>query len=437
MHLWLIAWKPGTTSLSVWGSIAILNAVVATPISLERLWYPRSMTLPVRARSHAFSLLVTGCILCGLLVLSGCGQWANAAERDSLEDWKTASRDELKGGFDEVARNLGYVEAAYYTYTLEFREVPESAQAMIDTGHLRVKLKNPYTGNPLKCVGPDNLSEGIRSGEIEAGDIWFHPDVAGGELHIAGLYLDPNKPEMTKWMRRDILRYYDPSAYAVVFADKPSEKDRLVRISMEHMLSGIEEYEIRFGRFPETFQKLTEGDMRVVYPNPCSDGEMMQNSKRFRPGHFYYDCTGPDDFILIGWGEQGATWFHSEAPGNWGIAMTESKKGWTLVEKTEAELAAIQDAGPDAFVLPTDFLINRSIAMEYLTWQRDEKQIADWAAAHPECLDCGSTHVFWAATGDGGAICTDERTGQTLKDCCCEELPKQVVPAPEPPTSNT
>lgn len=379
--------------------------------------------------SVAFSLLALGCILSGLFALTGCSLVANAGERDSIEAWADASKEELKGGFDEVAKNLGYVEAAYYTYTLEFREVPESTQAMVETGHLRAKLTNPYTGKPLRCVGPDDLSEGIRSGEIEAGDIWFHPDVEGGELEIAGLFLDPNKPEMTKWMRRDILRYYDPAVYQMVFADEPNATDRLVRISMEHLLSAIEEYEIRFGRFPESYEALKDGDMRVVYPNPASEGEKMENSKRPRAGHFYYKADGPDDFILIGWGTDGATWFHSESFTGWGIAMTPGKRdGWELITKTEADLASIQDAGPDAFALPTDFLINRAVAVEYLSWQMDEQRIADWAKNHPECLDCGSTHVFWAAQSDGGAVCTDERTGQLLDDCCCVELPKQMLP---------
>lgn len=385
-----------------------------------------------------FSLFIIACLFSSLVAMAGCTGSANAGERRSIEAWHDASKDELKDRFDEVAKNLGYVEAAYYTYTLEFREVPDSTQAMIDTGHLRAKLTNPYTGNPLRCVGPDNLSEGIQTGEIEAGDIWFHPEVEGGELEIAGLFLDPNKPEMTKWMRRDILRYYDPAVYQMVFADQPNATDRLVRISMEHLLSAIEEYEIRFGRFPESYEALKDGDMRVVYPNPASEGEMMENSKRPRPGHFCYRATGPDDFILIGWGTNGATWFHSENFTGWGIEMTPGNgDGWQLVTKTEADLAAIQTAGPDAFSLPTDFLINRNVAIEYLSWQMDEQRIADWAANHPECLECGSTYVFWAATGNGGAVCTDERTGQALDDCCCAELPKQVVPANEPPTSNT
>lgn len=404
---------------------------MATTMEGRAVWYPPRMRCTGGYSPTLLSLIIAVFLLSP--GLTGCSGLASAADRRTqVAEWKSATKDELKGAFDQVARNLGLVEAAYYTYTLEFREVPASPEVLLDSGHLPPGLTNPYTGAPLGFGDMEPIGDAIRSGAIEAGDIWFRPDPGGGELGIAGLFLNPNEPANVKWMRRDITRYYDPATWMVIFGDTPGAEDRLVRIRMEHLKSAIEEYEIRFGDVPPDFEALRQGDMWVDYPNPFAPERLMAPSEEYHPGDFFYKRREASDYQLIGWGATGATWFYASTPEDWGVQMVADGPGWQLVKKTQAELAQLQAAGPEAFEMPTEYQVNQRVATEYITWQLEVQRVADWAATHPDCASCGSTFVFWAEK-DGRPVCVDERSGVILPDCCCAELEMETPTSPPGP----
>lgn len=381
------------------------------------------MQLPGQ-RGLLLLLIAVITVLGGIVLASG----ALSGPHQTLKDWQSsATKDELKDAFTEVARNLGALEAAYYTYSLEFRAIPASVEAMIESGHLRTPLLSPYTGEPVRFPGGESLQAQVREGEAQAGDIWFRPDVEGGEIAIAGLFLDPNNTQSTRWMRRDIVRFFNPAVHQYLFANPADfcREDKLVRIAMEQMLTAIEEHEIRFGRFPDSFEELARGDTKVDYWNPYAPDRFMRPSETHSPGDFLYRSLGPEDYLLVGWGAAGPVWFVSENMFNWSVSLDPATNALVVTEPSQETLAAIQAAGALDFTPPSDGVLNRYVYIEWIQEHLDADRLAAWLDRHPDCPDCGSTYVFWTVAPDGNVVCADERSHHIVPDCCCQELERQ------------
>ena len=381
------------------------------PMEAGRLCYPRPMRPAV--------LLAFGALL--LTPVSAAPQYHSYAE------WQRASKPELKDAFTEVARNMGAFENAYYTYTLEFREVPLSAKAMVDTGHLRTALLNPYTGQPVAYPDLPELGAAIRAGEALPGDLWFLPKPDDGEISYAGLFMDPNKPDHTKWMRRDIIQYYSEADHELIFDPASSRQDQLTKVALEQYIHSISDFVIEFGHVPATIDDLDAGDVRMHLTNSYHPERSMAESATVSPGDFHYSPVGNDNFDLIGWGTDGPIYYYSEAPMHYSVRYDPKTRSVEPHILTDTELAAINAGDPQAMPCEPNETVNKLLLMDALNAKLDAEHLREWSKAHPDCLDCGTAYAFW----DGNyqpPICRDARTSRKLDDCCCADSPPAQVP---------
>ncbi|HYE76513.1 MAG TPA: hypothetical protein VEI97_00875 [bacterium] len=341
--------------------------------------------------------------------------------------WRTAGKEELKDAFTEVARNLGAFENAYYSYTLEFREVPPTAQAMKDTGHLRARLINPYNGQPAEFPGAESIAVAIRSGHAIAGDIWYRPEPANGQVGMAGLFLDPNEPTRTKWMRRDITMYFNEADRRTLFEQGDSREAQLTRVAMEHIVSAIADFEMRFGRVPESFEELKTGDTAVDLSNAYHPDALITESTTLSPGDLHYMRLDDDTYDLIGWGDAGPAYYYSEARRHWSVVYDPETETAAVREIPDNELRAIDPArylaerqwGPNETV-------NKLVLFELHDYAVDQEHKAEWLKHHPDCPDCGSFYPYLDYS-TGEVQCRDAETRLKLDDCCCQDLERQTV----------
>ena len=201
--------------------------------------------------------------------------------------------------FDEVARNFGAVEAAYYTYTMEYEKVPNSLEDMIYSGHLRVEWTNPYTGKPVK-----------QTTTKEIGDIAWEVMDNGDYIGTTTYYVPWNYPDDTRWMRKDIWPYTQQELKKWVFADDVTREEQLVRVYCLQFEDALESYEIRFGSMPDSYEDLAKGDVNVAYINPIT-GKIVKNSPDLSPGDFWYEKIDEKHFAIVGWGLTAPVYFMS------------------------------------------------------------------------------------------------------------------------------
>jgi hypothetical protein len=213
--------------------------------------------------------------------------------------YKYKDRADFDRIFDEIARNFGAVEGAYYTYTLEFEKVPTSLQEMIDTGHLRVIWTNPYTGKPVQ------QSEGNVPG-----DITWVVEEDGDYISTATSYISWNNPNEIRWMKKSIWPYTHEELHKWVFGDDASREEKLVRVYCLQMEDAIDSFEQRFGRMPNSYEELGKGDVNVAYINPFT-GKQVKDSGDLSPGDFRYERIDDKHFSIVGWGKTKPVYFMS------------------------------------------------------------------------------------------------------------------------------
>ena len=213
--------------------------------------------------------------------------------------YKYKDRAEFDEIFNEVARNFGAVESAYYTFTLEFNGIPANIQEMIDTGHLSVKLKNPYTG---KLVNQTYTKE--------VGDLsWMIVNDAEA-ISTSAYYLDWSDHTNTRWMTKTIWPYRNPEFREVIFSEDVTREEQLVRVYCIQLEDALEGYIQRFGELPETYEELQSGDFNVLYANPIT-GKQVENSDKLDPGNFWYTKITKKLYYIVGWGEKEPVYFIS------------------------------------------------------------------------------------------------------------------------------
>ncbi len=214
--------------------------------------------------------------------------------------FKYKSRSQFDNIFDEVARNFGAVESAYYTYTLEFEKPPGSIQEMIDTGHLNIIWANPYTGNPVQQT--DSRNPGDISWEILPEDETF--------VRTSAFYVDFKDPKIVHWMTKTIMQYTHEEMHNWVFDDELPREEIQVRIYCIQFEDALESFEMRFGRLPESFEELAKGDINVAYINPIT-GEAVKSTGELSPGDFWYQRLDDDRYAIVGWGYKEPIYFMS------------------------------------------------------------------------------------------------------------------------------
>lgn len=341
---------------------------------------------------------------------------------DRLSAWRTASKDALKEMFTAVARNLGAFESAYYTYTLEFGEVPPTVQAMRDTGHIRVPLDNPYTELPMEFPDAESIAVAIQSGHAIAGDIWYRPDAVEGQVGMAGLFLDPNEPMKTKWMRRDIIKYVNEADRRTIFEQGDSREAELTRVGMEQFVHAIGDFEVRFGKMPLDYAELASGDTGVAFENAYRPGELIKESATLSPGDFHYVRIDDDNYDLIGWGETGPVYYYSAARKHWSVIYDPATQTATVREMDDDSLKVLD---PGKFLAEHQWgpneTLNKLVLFELHDYAIDEAHKAEWIRDHPDCIECGSFYPYMDHS-TGAPECRDAETRKPLDPCCCEGL---------------
>jgi hypothetical protein len=220
--------------------------------------------------------------------------------------------------FDEVSRNFGAVEASYYTYTMEFERVPQSLQDMIDTGHLRVKWTNPYTGETVK-----------QTYDREIGDISWEVLDNGEYIAMTTFFISWNNMDETRWMKRGIWPYTQEELKKWVFNNDVTREEQLVRVYCLQLEDALESYELRFGYMPESYEDLAKADVNVAYINPIT-GEVVKNSPELSPGDFWYEKIVAYVNLATGEVVKGSPEFNPG--GKWVDASLFSIVGWGLNE---------------------------------------------------------------------------------------------------------
>lgn len=279
-----------------------------------------------------------------VLLLTFC----NASETKKLD------RDQLKNAFDVVAQNLGALEYAYYTYTLEFERVPENIDEMISTGHFRVEMDNPYSNDPVHL--------GKIGEKPVPGGLYYQKDndtTAQFSCH----FVDPNAPEKMRWLQKSIVMFTHKELKKAVFGDKASRNEKLTRVYLLQMGDALDSFEQRYGRFPATWDEMSKiGDVNVKYLNPMT-GKVVVQTDKFSPGDFLYRTytkqvtrkvpyAKPDGsrgytdqiederyYELVGWGETEPVYYYSDDP-------EKENFEWTG-ETGKAKIKSVRSTGMD------------------------------------------------------------------------------------------
>lgn len=214
----------------------------------------------------------TGLLIIAFLVISATS--SIATER------KEFTREELKRGFDIVAQNFGAFQFAYYTFTLEFERPPENVQELKESGHLGVKLINPYYDDKDVCLGA------IDDKPQAAGLYYSKSDDISGEF--AAYFINPNKPDRMRSLNTVIVIFTHEALHEMVFGDDASREEQLTRIYLIQLNDAIDSYEQRYGEIPESLEIMAEkGDVNVNYINPFTK-KLVKNTDKLSPGDYMY-----------------------------------------------------------------------------------------------------------------------------------------------------
>lgn len=223
---------------------------------------------------------------------------------DTDRDW---TDEDLAEAFDEVARNLGAVEYAIYTFMVEFGRAPESLDELRDSGHLNVAMTNPYTGGEVESLTLDDYPDGDLAGNIL---IVSHEE--GRESNIEAWFVrrDPDDRKLyIRSMVKGIWIYQSEIDYDYFFENDNPRDEQMVAVYCRQAIDAIESYIQKIGETPEDFDEMYEkGDVNVHYINPITD-ELAESVDDVSPGDFFYEKVGRDGFTLIGWGRDEPVFF--------------------------------------------------------------------------------------------------------------------------------
>lgn len=234
-------------------------------------------------------------LLTGLLLLLCMPVFAQDARRSWTDE-------ELSGAFDEVARNLGAVEYATYTFMVEFGRAPESLDELRDSGHLNVLMANPYTGGEVVSLTMEDYPDGDL-----AGNILIVSQDEDREAHVEAWYVRSGEEPRIYYVRsmvKGIWLYQSEIDYNYFFDNDNPRDEQMVAVYCRQAVDAIDSYVQRNGETPGDFMQMYEnGDVNVLYINPISN-ELAESVDDISPGDFFYEKIGEDGYVLIGWGRE-------------------------------------------------------------------------------------------------------------------------------------
>jgi hypothetical protein len=241
-------------------------------------------------------------------------------------DIKKASRDDLKKAFDVCVQNYGALEYSYYTFTLEFERAPDNYEEMVKTGHIRVKMMDPYTGKEVKVI--NNISK------AKAGNLYYKK-LKKSLAEFSCFYVNPNDASKTRNMNSTIVTFTHKELQKVVFGDNASREEKLTRVYLLQLDDAIESFEQKLGHMPDSLDDLAKrGDVNVGYINPFT-GKLAKQSETLSPGDYFYrkftkkvmhkeperkpngevvakDVASNEEFYeVIGWGKTEPVYYYS------------------------------------------------------------------------------------------------------------------------------
>ncbi len=226
-----------------------------------------------------------------------------AQESHDYIDWTS---EQLSDAFDEVARNYGAVEYATFTFMVEFNRIPEDIDELRDTGHLNVRMTNPYTGGPVVALYPSDIPDGALIGNFQ---ISTHEE--GSEVWVDAWYLrrDSQGDMFSRSMQKRIALYSSSVDYEYFFENDLTREEQFVAVYCRHAIDAIESFQQRNGRSPDHFIDMYDnGDVNTRYINPITDS-LATSTEDLSPGDFLYRKIGEDGYTLIGWGLEEPVFF--------------------------------------------------------------------------------------------------------------------------------
>jgi hypothetical protein len=224
-----------------------------------------------------------------------------AYSQGHTHDW---TDQDFRQAFDEVARNYGAVEYATYTFMVEFARAPYSMQELIDTGHLNVIMTNPYTGEDVISLTPEDFPDGDH-----AGNIYLTDRDEGHEAHIEAYYVRNGTPPMVHSMLKRIYLYTSSIDHAYFFENDLPRDEQMTAVYCRQAVDALESIQQKIGKSPDDFEDMyIRGDVNVHYVNPVT-GELAVSSEELSAGDFSYKKIGDEGYMLIGWGRERPVFF--------------------------------------------------------------------------------------------------------------------------------
>jgi len=214
--------------------------------------------------------------------------------------------DELSRAFDEVARNLGAVEYAVYTFMVEFGRAPGSLDELRDSGHLNVLMVNPYTDGEVISLTMEDYPDGDL-----AGNILIVSQDEDREAHVEAWYIRSEESRIyyVRSMVKGIWLYQSEIDYNYFFDNENPRDEQMVAVYCRQAIDAIDSYVQRNGETPENFLQMYEnGDVNVLYINPVTN-ELAESVDDVSAGDFFYEKIGEDGYVLIGWGREEPVFF--------------------------------------------------------------------------------------------------------------------------------
>ncbi len=235
------------------------------------------------------AILVFACLLAPQPAYAGTAYWTDA---------------QFRWAFDEVARNLGAIEYASFTYMVEFGSPPDSLDDLRSTGHLNVLMTNPYTGGEVVSLTREDYPDGDLAGNVLVAEREQYE-----ELHIEAWFIRPGDTANVRSMVKRISLYQSEVDREYFFGNELPRDEQMVTVYCRQAIDAIESFIQRNGRSPEHFDDMyANGDVNVHYINPIS-GELAVSSEELSEGDFLYRKMGEEGFTLIGWGREQPVFF--------------------------------------------------------------------------------------------------------------------------------
>jgi hypothetical protein len=220
------------------------------------------------------------------------------------KSYESRGRDQLKKDFDVVAQNLGAIEFAFYTFTLEFEKPPENMADLVKSGHIMCDMLNPYTGEKAHL---GELGEKPQAG----GTYYRKNDTDWGELEC--WYVHPNKPSTMRSMNVQMKKFTHEEMKKMAFNPDLAREEQMTIVYLIQLDDAIETFNQKIGRMPVSLDEMSKiGDVNVSYINPFT-GKPVKDSRELSPGDYMFrtfESSGEEQYEVVGWGKTEPVYYY-------------------------------------------------------------------------------------------------------------------------------